>query len=201
VGLIGGIGSGKSWVAQELKRRGAWVIPADEVGHQALRQPSIRDRVVGRWGPEVLDDSGEVDRRQLGARVFADAGERRALEEIVFPWMEDRFRQEIQVGQAATDCRLVVLDAAILLEAGWGAACDCIVFVDAPREVRLVRLAAQRGWTAAELDARERAQMSLEEKIRRADFVIDNSGAGEPLDRQVDFLLGRLGVIKDPTGE
>src|SRR5262249_9558219 len=88
VGLIGGMGAGKSLVAEAFARRGARVISGDQLGHEALRQPPIKAQLVQRWGQEILDERGEVDRRRLGALVFADPAQRRALEALVFPWIE-----------------------------------------------------------------------------------------------------------------
>src|SRR4051794_5295036 len=99
VGLIGGIGSGKSHVAAEFARRGAWVIAGDQLGHEALRQPDVRAQVVQRWGESILDPRGEVDRRRLGAIVFADAGQLRELEALVFPYIERRIAEEIARAQ------------------------------------------------------------------------------------------------------
>jgi dephospho-CoA kinase len=194
IGLIGGIGSGKSQVAAALARRGARVIAADELAHAALRQPELRERIVARWGPGVLDERGEVSRRRLGAIVFADAAERRALEEIVHPWIQQRIREEAAAAGSDPAVRLIVLDAAIMLEAGWHGVCDRLIYVDAPREVRLRRLEGQRGWTAAEAEARERAQLPLTEKAARADHVLDNATTLDHLERQVDELLRLWGL-------
>jgi dephospho-CoA kinase len=194
IGLIGGIGSGKSQVAAEFARHGAKIISGDRAGHDALRQPDIRDRVAQRWGRQVLDEQGEVQRPRLGAIVFADEAERRALEALVFPYIERRLREEVAAAQADPQVALVVLDAAIMLEAGWNRWCDKLVYVHAPRAVRLQRLAAQRGWTEKEVAARERAQMPLSEKISRADVVLDNSGPPEETAAQVADLLRRWGV-------
>jgi dephospho-CoA kinase len=195
LGLIGGMGSGKSLIAAHLARRGGRLIVGDQIGHEALRQPDIRGRVVARFGPGILAADGrEIDRRKLGAVVFADPARRQALEAIVFPWIERRIREEMAEARADPAVRFVVLDAAILLEAGWNSVCDSLVYVDAPREVRMSRLAAQRNWTPEEVEAREKAQMPLEEKRGRADFVIDNSGPPDDALRQADGILGRLGV-------
>src|SRR3954470_996810 len=142
IGLIGGIGSGKSRVAAEFVRHGARVVSGDQAGHEALRQPELRSRVLERWGPEVLDEKGEINRRRLGAMVFADPAELRALEALVFPWIERRLRAEIDAA-AHEGVPLVVLDAAVMLEAGWDKVCDRIVYVHTPREQRLQRLAEQ----------------------------------------------------------
>ncbi len=199
VGLLGGIGSGKSQVADALARRGGGrVIAADDLAHEALRQPEIRDRVVARWGAHLLDEGGAVRRRSLADIVFGDPAELRALEALVHPWIKRRIREEVDRAQADPAVRLVVLDAAIMLEAGWGEACDRLVFVEAPRELRLSRLARKRGWSEAEVAAREAAQMPLTEKAVRADHTLDNSGSLGQVNRQVDDLLRQWGLTPVP---
>ena len=193
VGLVGGMGSGKSRVAEEFARHGARVVSGDRLGHEALRQPEIRDRVVRRWGRRVLDDMGEVSRPRLGAIVFADPNELRELETIVFPWIERHLREEVAAAEREPEVNLVVLDAAILLEAGWDCVCDRLVYVHAPRDVRLRRLAGQRGWTAKEVEARENAQWPLTAKVSRADAAVDNTGPPDQLASQVGELLRRWG--------
>ena len=148
----------------------------------------------------MSDAAGEIDRRKLGAIVFADAAERRALEAIVQPWIGERLRAEIAAARADPAVRFVILDAAVMLEAGWEKACDLLVFVDAPEAVRRSRVAGQRGWSAAEIAARERAQMSPADKAARADVIVDNSGSPEALERQLDRLLERLGVGEAYSG-
>jgi len=189
VGLVGGMGSGKSRVAAEFARRGARVISGDELGHEGLRQPEIRDLVVRRWGRGMLAADDSIDRGKLGRVVFADPAERLALEGLLFPWIERRLQEEIEAAARDPAVPLVVLDAAIMLEAGWNRVCDRLVYIHAPRHVRLRRLAGQRGWTTKEVTARESAQMSLSEKAGRADYAVDNSGSPEQLAHQVEDLL------------
>jgi dephospho-CoA kinase len=196
--LVGGMGSGKSLVAAAFARRGGHLISGDLLGHEALRQPAIRDRVAARWGLAILDSAGEIDRRRLGGIVFAESCERHALEALVFPWIERRITEEITAAQANPAVVFIVLDAAIMLEAGWNQCCDRLVYVDAPRATRLQRLLEQRGWTEKEVQARESAQMPLSEKASRADDVVDNSGLPEEVDRQVADLLHRWAI---PPGE
>jgi len=192
IGLIGGIGSGKSRVSATLGRQGGRVINADELGHQALRQPEIRQQVVKRWGSGLLDEQGEVVRRQLGAIVFGNPAERKALESLVHPWIGNVIRSEVVRAQLDPSVRFIVLDAAVMLEAGWNDVCDTLVFLDTPRPLRLQRLLQQRGWTAEEVQTRENAQMPLTEKAARADHVLDNSGSLQQLDSQIEQLVRQL---------
>lgn len=191
------MGSGKSLVAEEFARRGGRVVNGDQLGHEGLRQPGIRDQLVARWGEQILTDRGEIDRRQVARIVFADAAERKALEAAVHPYIGRRFNEEVAAAAADPAVKFVVLDAAVMLEAGWDKVCDRLVFVDAPRELRVRRLAEQRGWTPDDVAARESAQMPLDEKRRRADFVIDNSGTRAELVRQVEDLLRQWELEKD----
>jgi len=198
IGLIGGIGSGKSAVAAAFAERGGRVITADTLGHEALRQPTILQEVVRHWGDGVLDASGQVDRKALARIVFADPAALTQLESLSHPWIRRRIEEEIQRAQRE-DVPLVVLDAALLLEAGWHAVCDRLVFVDASDEVRRERVTRGRGWASQQWQARESAQLPLTEKRGRADHVVDNSSTLEHLGRQIDDLLCRWGITPGPA--
>ncbi len=100
MGLVGGIGAGKSRVAEAFARHGARVISGDTLAHEALRQPEVKEQVVRRWGHRMLDDKGEVQRRLLAAVVFADAEELQALEAMVHPWIKGRIRNEVDAARA-----------------------------------------------------------------------------------------------------
>lgn len=189
IGLVGGIGSGKSYVARCLQNYGGYVVEADRLGHEALRQPDIRAAVVQRWGQDMLDASGDIDRSRLAAIVFRDPQQRRALEALVHPYISQRMQEEIAQAQADPAVRFVVVDAALLLETGWHQLCDHVIFVDAPDELRLARTQQSRGWTAAEWQARESAQWPVAEKRRLADAVVENCGDTAQLCRQLETLL------------
>jgi dephospho-CoA kinase len=148
----------------------------------------------------VRKPDGALDRREIGRIVFADPAERTTLEATVFPYIEGRTRQEISRAQTNPDVGFVVLDAAVLLEAGWGALVDRIAYLDAPRELRLARLAVRSGWTEGELDAREAAQWSVEEKKMRADAVLVNDAGPDALQEKVDQLLARWQVARGAEG-
>lgn len=196
VGLLGGIGSGKSQVAAAFARHGARVIAGDQLGQAALRDPDIRSRIVSRWGLDIVDEHGEIDRRRLAAIVFADPAQRKALEAIAHPWIHRRIRAEVEEARKDPVVPLIVLDAAIMLEAGWNEVCDRLIYIDAPRAVRLERVVRQRGWNEKEVDARERAQLPLTEKAIRADHKLDNSASLEHLNRQVIDLLHLWGLAQ-----
>ncbi len=195
LGILGGIGSGKSLVAAEFAKRGGKLIAGDPLGHAALRQPDIRAKVAERW-PQVIGPDGEVVRRKLGAIVFADPAERRALEAFVHPYIGRRMAEEVAAARADPNVAVIVVDAAVLLEAGWDRHCDRMVFVDVPRETRLRRLKEQRGWNEKEVEAREAAQLNLNEKRSRADAVLDNSGSPEETARKAEDLLKAWGIAK-----
>ena len=161
--------------------------------------PSIRARIVERFGEGVLESSPSVgtvgppiSRRALGAVVFADASALRDLEAILHPAMRDRFLREIDrpVREGRSPC--VVLDAAVLLEAGWDDLCDRVVFVDAARAERLRRVKEGRGWSEPTLEARERSQWPCDRKRRRADWIVANDGDLDQLGREVDRVIERL---------
>lgn len=197
VGLLGGIGSGKSVVASEFARRGARIIRADDLGHAALQEPAIRDQVVTQLGRQVLDDKGEIDRARVASIVFEDRQARKELERIVHPWI--RQRAEKQIDEAKREgVQLVIVDAAVLLEAGWGELCDQLVFVETPEEVRQSRVTQSRGWSIDHWKDREAAQLPLTEKHARADHVLDNSSTLEHLSRQVENLMRLWGLA--PAG-
>ena len=198
IGLVGAIGAGKSTVGRLLARRGGYVIDADALGHAALHQPEIVSALVNRWGERIRKPDGSLDRREIGRIVFADPAQRNALEATVFPYIGERTRREIAAAQANPEVAFVVLDAAVLLEAGWAEMVDRIVYVDAPREVRVTRLAARSGWSEGELIAREAAQWPAEVKKARADAVLVNDADPDALREQVDLVLARWEISRRP---
>jgi dephospho-CoA kinase len=206
IGLTGGVASGKSAVAALLAQRGRAVIDADKVGHLVLDLADVQQKLVDRFGSDIMirDDGSDqlpprVDRRALGAIVFSDPEARRALEAIVHPLMRARFAQSID--QAHKNGQTPVLDAALLFEAGWNELCDVVVYVDAPRRERARRAAANRGWSTEVFEARERAQWPCEEKRSRADVVIRNDRAADALDREVLALERALAAEAEPDSQ
>lgn len=195
IGLFGGIGAGKSSAAAAFARRGGVVVDCDKLGHDALGVPGVLEKLIDRWGDGVRKPDGTANRRAIAEVVFQDAAERKFLESVVFPVIGELAQTEIARGQADPAVRFVVLDAAVMLEAGWNDVCDKLVYVDAPRELRVQRLAARSGWTEADLTAREAAQLPAEVKKARADVVVLNDGSPTKLQDQVDLLLENWGLL------
>jgi dephospho-CoA kinase len=194
IGLVGGIGAGKSSAAALLAEGGAHVLDADRIGHALLDQKPARQSVVQVFGPDVLarEDGDSIDRARLGARVFGNPEALRKLEQILHPRMRRTFEKAIARQQRAQPVKAIVLDAAILFEAGWNDLCDLIVFVDAPRALRVQRVASARGWDAAALRLREANQGPLEEKRAHADLVISNTAGLDELRTQLEPLWSTI---------
>jgi dephospho-CoA kinase len=170
VGLAGGVGSGKSTVAGFFRNWGARVVEADRIGHRVLDRPSIRAALGRAWGADILRE-GRVDRGALARRVFRTRRSVERLNRLVHPAILQVIRRQIRRSTG-----WVVLDAALLFEAGADRLCDRVVFVRAPRAVRIRRTRA-RGWGAGELARRERFQKAPAYKEKKADYVIDNAGS------------------------
>lgn len=194
IGLVGGIGSGKSAAARAFEACDAFVIDADAVGHALLDQTPARERVEERFGRDLIvpgegpDDPPRVDRKALAAIVFQDKNALRDLEAILHPAMRHTFTKAIARAVRRGRHASVVLDAAILYEAEWDGLCDLVVFVEAPDEVRLARLEASRGWTAETLTDRERAQWKVNRKRDKAGYVLNNDAGPAELAERVEAL-------------
>jgi dephospho-CoA kinase len=203
VGIVGGIGSGKSSLARWVATRhsGVTLIDGDHLGHEVLENPDVQHAIRTRFGDQVFDKQGAVDRKSLGRIVFGPEQEqqraRRDLEQIVHP----RIRELIQtrISEAADAGQTVVLvDAAVLFEAGWNDLCDAVVFVEVPREERLKRLSEKRGWDRASVEAREASQATLESKTERAQFVVDNARSIDESGRDLERILTQIGAPTFP---
>ncbi len=195
VGLTGGIGTGKSRVADLLEKLGAAVVCADRIVHQVQEAGSeTLDEIARSFGPEYIQENGQLDRARLGSLVFTDPSARKKLNDIVHPRVTRAMAERLEELRAE-GVPLVVLDIPLLLEgrvAGRGAGAvlpfDEIVLVYADDETQVERVLARDGLTHDEVLDRVRAQMPLEEKRRLADTVIENSGPWDQTERQVRAL-------------
>lgn len=190
-GLVGGIGAGKSQVARFFESLGAVVLDADRAAHEVLRSPEVEDAARSRWGNAIFGEDGRIDRGRLAEVVFAPAPEGprelEYLEQLTHPRVGEVLSRQGEEAVAGGKAKALVVDAPMMLEAGWGGFCDKIVFVDASREVRLQRV-LKRGWSEKEFAARESTQESLDVKRALADVVIENSGSLEETQAQVERM-------------
>lgn len=197
VGLTGGIGSGKSTVARLLADRGAIVVDADQVAREVVGpgEPALTE-IAERFGTDVIDPEGRLDREALAAIVFDDAGARQDLESITHPRIGERVAERIARAQQAEDRdgrpRIVVVDHPLLVESGAAAQYPTVVVVSTPEDERVRRLVDQRGMPEADARARIRAQADDATREAAATHVIDNSGPPGALAVQVDQLLAEL---------
>jgi dephospho-CoA kinase len=192
IGLTGGIGSGKSTVSHLLQQLGACLVDADAIVHelQAAGSPML-EKIVEAFGPGVLTRSGELDREALGSLVFSDAEARQRLNAIVHPAVGVEMVRRIEAARTA-GAPLVVVDVPLLLETGRSDRFEAVVVVYCRESQQIERQQARDGSSREEAEQRVRAQLSIEEKRRLADHVIDNSGSMEETDRQVRALYEAL---------
>ena len=180
IGLTGGIASGKSTVATTLHSWGAYVIDADKLGHRAyVKGTDAFHKVVAQFGEDVVGADGEVDRRALGAKVFGEGGSLKQLTDIVWPAIHDMAAAEIKQSLDSNPNTVVVLEAAVLIEAGWQSLVDEIWVTTVDPSTAIERASARDGVDADAVQARIDAQLSNAERTAEAAVVIDNS-ADEP---------------------
>lgn len=201
VGLTGGIATGKSTVAAMFAACGAAVVDADRIAHalQEPGQPCYR-QIVDAFGPEILDGAGRIDRRRLGARVFADASARQRLEAIMHPGIRQACENEIRAAEAAGR-KICIVNAALILETGRRDRFHKIVVVSAPEEVQVERLVHTRGLTPAQARQRLASQWTTAAKAALADYVIDNGGDLAGTEEQVARVYAALEAASAGTAK
>ncbi|MCC6573755.1 MAG: dephospho-CoA kinase [Planctomycetes bacterium] len=187
--LVGGVASGKSAVARAFAERGARVIDADAVGHEVLGEADVKRDLAAAFGLKIFLASGEVERAVLAKTVFGDADKLKRLNGITHPRIRALIKDRLAAALKEKGLRAIVLDVSLLLESGaYEGAYDRLVFVEADEHNREKRAATSRGWDKGEVRRRQKHQLPLEEKQKRAAVVIDNNGTLEDLDRQVGNL-------------
>ncbi len=182
IGLTGGIGSGKSTVAQILGEFGAPILDADKVAHTTYAPGApAYDAVVAAFGDDIVASDRTIDRKKLGAIVFGSPERLNQLTSIVWPATRDSIRRNVAELRASGAKLPIVVEAAILIEANWQSLFDEIWLVRASREQVIARIERQRGLKPAETEARIRAQLSDEERAKHASLVIENNGSIEDM--------------------
>jgi len=196
VGLTGGIACGKSTVSRMLAARGAAIVDADLIARDVVRpgQPALAE-VRAAFGAEVFAEDGTLDRKRLGAVVFADEASRKRLEGILHPRIREEIARQMLAWNRTEPERLVVVDIPLMYESGLDKryAFEDILVVYVPRRVQLERLMRRDGLSLEEAERRIDAQLSIEKKRELADVVIDNSGDLAETERQVEAYMARRG--------
>jgi dephospho-CoA kinase len=192
IGLVGGIGSGKSTVARLLAELGAGVIASDQLNHEELDTPEVLSRLREWWGGIVTDACGRADRNAIRAIVRTDSVARRQLEELVHPRIDARRKMMMSAFAGDPKIRAIILDSPLLFEAGLADQCDFVIFVESSRDKRLQRVSCERNWTPEDLERFEKAQKPLDFKREHADYIVDNNSDMDGVRRQVNDIFSRI---------
>lgn len=192
IGLTGGILSGKSTIAQMLAEKGAVIVDADRVGHEAYQpHTQVWQEVVAAFGPAIVKENEEIDRKRLGEVVFKDPAALERLNRIMHPRMHDMIGERIE-RLRRDGAQVVVLEAAVLIEASWTDLVDEVWVATAPEETVVARLKDRGGMSEEQARARIRSQLSPEERARHGDVIIDTDCDLSGVRATVDQLWQRL---------
>jgi len=191
IGILGGIGSGKSTVAAEFAKLGCGVIDADKIAHELLGLDAVKEEIVTRFGRAVLNGAGKIDRRKLAGAVFCDAEKLSLLNQIIHPLVLERAEKLIHQYRRQSHVKAIVLDMPLLLEVGWARRCDRLIFVDSEQKLRQGR-AKKMGFDENHLKIRENFQISLDKKFDLADNTVENNSDFSALVRQVADIFSDI---------
>jgi dephospho-CoA kinase len=192
IGILGGIGSGKSEVARAFEELGCVVIDADLIAHDVLDETAVADAMVARWGDNTLDGTGRVDRGWIGERVFDSPEELDFLNALIHPRVLERCESAIHSCQADSDVCGIVLDMPLLMEVGWEKKCDFLIFVDCSELKRRERIAKNAKIDIEQLKKRENFQISLDKKKQKAHYVISNNSDKSDMAEQIARIFSSI---------
>ena len=191
IGILGGIGSGKSTVAAEFVKLGCKVIDADKIAHELLEKKAVREKIVGLFGLAILDSAGKIDRGKLAKVVFANADKLSSLNKTIHPLVLERAEVLIKQYNRQNKVKAIVLDMPLLAEVGWAGRCNKLIFVDCKRQLRLNR-AKKMGFDENQFKIRENFQISLDNKADLSDNIIHNNSGFLALAKQVADIFSYI---------
>ncbi len=197
IGILGGIGGGKSTVAENLSQMGCALIDADKINHEVLARPEIIKQIINLWGDGVLTPGGKIDRRALGEIVFADSRKLKQLTDLTHP--EILTLQQLLIEQYRLDggVRAIVLDVPLLLEVDCQDSCEYLIFVDCPDLIRLERLCENRRWNEEKIKKIENLQIMLDKKAQIADYIVHNNSDIPDLRIQLSEILDSILKVRE----
>jgi dephospho-CoA kinase len=191
IGILGGIGSGKSTVAAELAKLGCKVIDADKIAHRLLDRKTVKEKIVGLFGKAVLDSSGRIERKKLADVVFTCGDKLASLNRVIHPLVFARAEKLIEQYNQQNQVKAIVLDMPLLVEVGWNQRCDRLIFVDCEQKIRAER-AKKRGFGKKQFKIRENFQISLDNKESLADNTVENNSDFSAMVRQVADIFSDI---------
>ena len=192
LGLLGGIGSGKSTVAGIFTRLGALVLDADRIVRDLFLDPEVRRELKKKFGEKIFLENKQLDRAGLADRIFENESDRAAIHEIIHPRVRARIKACIAEARVTSPEKVIVLDIPLLLGSKLRALCDLLVMVSASDRVRVERVDETRNWDKKELLRREACQPSIEEKEKAANVFIENNGTLEALSSKVEAVYKNI---------
>lgn len=192
IGILGGIGSGKSTAAEYFQRLGCVVINADIIARQHLESPQILSKIQDFLGRDAILPNGKADRKAIANRVFSNPEQLKTLNGLIHPLVMADIENLIKTYQQNPNIKAIVLDVPLLLEVDWGENCDFLIFIDSLKEKRLARAKKNGIMSVEQLDLRESFQVSTKEKAKKASFIIDNNSDLESLYKQVEAVFSEL---------
>jgi len=191
IGILGGIGSGKSTVAAEFAKLGCGVIDADKIAHELLARQAVKEQIVTRFGPAVLDDAGKIDRRKLAEVAFSGTEKLSLLNQVIHPLVLEQADKLIDQYRRQSHVKAIVLDMPLLLEVGWAERCNKLIFIASEQKLRQSR-AKKMGFDENHLKIRENFQISLDKKFDLADNTVENNSDFSALVRQVADIFSDI---------
>ena len=192
IGILGGVGSGKSTVAAEFAKLGCAVIDADKIAQELLEKKAVQEKIVVLFGRNILNCNGKIDRKKLADIVFTKANKLSLLNNIVHPPVLARTEQLIKQYNQQTQVKAIVLDMPLLLEVGWAKRCDKLIFVDCKPQLRAKRAKKMGLFDKNQLKIRENFQISLDKKVAITDNTIDNNSGFSALAKQVADIFSSI---------
>jgi dephospho-CoA kinase len=196
VGILGGIGSGKSTVAGLFAKLGCAVIDADALAHEILETPEVRNILTRKFGDAIFSPDGKVNRKALAAIVFADPEKVAFLNSVIHPRALGRTLEAIDAIRIEGVAKAIILDAPLLVEAGWHDRCDILVFVECNQDKRLAHLHQRAGFDRQQLEQREKFQISLDKKAQLAYYTVNNNSDLSVLESQVGCVFSRISGVE-----